>query len=1080
MDAINGSPDPVAAVAHSLLGKDAGDFGLEELQSVVMLAAAREKLVSDGDRLDTRSEKGRTGCKRFLRRLEKLAVALSVERAPREYRGKFTANFRALFAGEDRSYRVDILEAALSLMPAVWANGEAYQLGEEAMSRALGLRQAWAALGELFDGWASPEHEPGQARREMCERLERLDVAWASFEDAVAPPRGCFSWGTWQMCGATFASALYNCSASDFAGRDRRCRSIGAGASGVMAASNSARRSTYVPYVKLPHGHCSAVGRHQPSAGAGGELLRLLVIRALYRVAFRPLRPIEGLAVKQEVVVPQTAAVSVSDWPGCHVEGAPATPAETGMAGGGAGAAGEALPAQAEAGRGAAAGSADGLREAGNERARAGDHAGAAECYEAALARLREEGAPKDRYAPVHSNLSLARLALGQAAQALESAEASARADGGFAKAYFRQARALLALGRPHEAAIRARCALFLEGGYGSAASAAFRGGGGARPGAQPAGRGCPAEVLKLLGEVVQEVPELVVRCCDGHGLGRLGGCSRRLRGVVCRSQLLRRRAAELCPEGSPGWLRTDLLPLVPGLGDGAGWLYAARRAAAGAAVRDLLAIAGQDQSVRTCEPIPGGGAARLVRVPASCLPFTLCWGPQGEYLAFTALRLSTARPALVLAPAPGRGGEPIITPLIGGMLPYYICPSPCGTRVALLGKFGGRQALLIADASQVVAPDRELAPPVSLSALGTAAPLYFDWAPHRPDLLLACAGRHVVQVPGHVVSEAAGLEKALEQRPCEPDPEITVPDFPPPAFSFRGDRVAWRAPQWLPASPGHPEGRWLVPRDGAGGRVSLALVVPATLESEVVCEHLPPDVHFAASSSCRWVAWSGLHDARGHGGVFARRLPPSEGSPLMVFSGAAEALSWGGDRLALLLREPGNTGQLVWAVWDPPEDTASGLPGPCRARSPSRPRPSSRATTRPSACCPSSTSSSAACACGAPGATRWCWRTPTGRSGCSPSRGRATTQTPPRAARAGGSTRSRCWWAPPRAAGGASRVPRRRGRLRVLVPALRRAQGVSHHKGRTVAPWATPAGVAEREGHRGSVKQWRRVLVCV
>jgi len=184
MDAINGSPDPVAAVAHSLLGKDAGDFGLEELQSVVMLAAAREKLVSDGDRLDTRSEKGRTGCKRFLRRLEKLAVALSVERAPREYRGKFTANFRALFAGEDRSYRVDILEAALSLMPAVWANGEAYQLGEEAMSRALGLRQAWAALGELFDGWASPEHEPGQARREMCERLERLDVAWASFEEA--------------------------------------------------------------------------------------------------------------------------------------------------------------------------------------------------------------------------------------------------------------------------------------------------------------------------------------------------------------------------------------------------------------------------------------------------------------------------------------------------------------------------------------------------------------------------------------------------------------------------------------------------------------------------------------------------------------------------------------------------------------------------------------------------------------------------------------------------------------------------------------------------------------------------------
>merc|ERR1712039_739399 len=45
-------------------------------------------------------------------------------------------------------------------------------------------------------------------------------------------------------------------------------------------------------------------------------------------------------------------------------------------------------------------------------------------------------------------------------------------------------------------------------------------------------------------------------------------------------------------------------------------------------------------------------------------------------------------------------------------------------------------------------------------------------------------------------------------------------------------------------------------------------------------------------------------------------------GPPVMVFNGEAEALAWGGDRLALLLRcREGH----VWAVWDPPEDSLGG-----------------------------------------------------------------------------------------------------------------------------------------------------------
>jgi len=89
-----------------------------------------------------------------------------------------------------------------------------------------------------------------------------------------------------------------------------------------------------------------------------------------------------------------------------------------------------------------------------------------------------------------------------------------------------------------------------------------------------------------------------------------------------------------------------------------------------------------------------------------------------------------------------------------------------------------------------------------------------------------------------------------------------------------------------------------------------------------VVCQHLPQRAHFSGSQSGHWVAWSGSHDVRGHGGVFARRVWPTMGPPIMVFNGCAHALAWGGDRLALLLSVPGNDIQMVWAVWDPPHNT--------------------------------------------------------------------------------------------------------------------------------------------------------------
>merc|ERR1712226_517399 len=88
----------------------------------------------------------------------------------------------------------------------------------------------------------------------------------------------------------------------------------------------------------------------------------------------------------------------------------------------------------------------------------------------------------------------------------------------------------------------------------------------------------------------------------------------------------------------------------------------------------------------------------------------------------------------------------------------------------------------------------------------------------------------------------------------------------------------------------------------------------------------MPQDMVFSAARSGRWVAWSGMHNDRLHGGVFVRRLPPAAGPPLMIFNGRAAALSWGGDRLLLLLSA--GEEQLVWAVWDPPSEHSDRMDG--------------------------------------------------------------------------------------------------------------------------------------------------------
>lgn len=174
-----------------------GVFRVRERSTIATLVSLRCRLPTDGGHLDTQSEKGMEACGRFLAALERTAGALRLEAASREYRQLFAANYRSLFDGESRSYRVDILEAGISLNqhPVIWANGEEYELSDDALLRAELLRSTFAAVcaqlgrgagGVEAGAWAaecgSPRLPPGFDVARLESRLIELDVAWAGFE----------------------------------------------------------------------------------------------------------------------------------------------------------------------------------------------------------------------------------------------------------------------------------------------------------------------------------------------------------------------------------------------------------------------------------------------------------------------------------------------------------------------------------------------------------------------------------------------------------------------------------------------------------------------------------------------------------------------------------------------------------------------------------------------------------------------------------------------------------------------------------------------------------------------------------
>eukprot|EP00927_Polykrikos_kofoidii_P037337 TRINITY_DN31489_c0_g1_i1.p1 TRINITY_DN31489_c0_g1~~TRINITY_DN31489_c0_g1_i1.p1 ORF type:complete len:537 (-),score=98.33 TRINITY_DN31489_c0_g1_i1:50-1660(-) len=172
---------------RKLLGKDSDYLSPAEEVAIERLAATHRRLLTDGGRVNTKSEAGYSACAMFLDGLEAAARAMRVDAAPRSYRVHFTINYRALFPDEARNYRVDVLEASVERYAVIWVNGDKFEFSAEAMRRAEALQRAWSELGGLLERWSltsefSRRTASRPPRTELRSTLVALDFAWASFE----------------------------------------------------------------------------------------------------------------------------------------------------------------------------------------------------------------------------------------------------------------------------------------------------------------------------------------------------------------------------------------------------------------------------------------------------------------------------------------------------------------------------------------------------------------------------------------------------------------------------------------------------------------------------------------------------------------------------------------------------------------------------------------------------------------------------------------------------------------------------------------------------------------------------------
>jgi len=130
--------------------------------------------------LDLSSEKGSRASKKLLADLSAATRTLQVRAASREYRRKFTRNYKQVLGGEAHSYHLDVLKAAMEWTDIMLVNGQEYKFFTSTRDAAMNLSSQWLELMDVLRGAADESCSRSTSALRNC--LEQFDAAWASFE----------------------------------------------------------------------------------------------------------------------------------------------------------------------------------------------------------------------------------------------------------------------------------------------------------------------------------------------------------------------------------------------------------------------------------------------------------------------------------------------------------------------------------------------------------------------------------------------------------------------------------------------------------------------------------------------------------------------------------------------------------------------------------------------------------------------------------------------------------------------------------------------------------------------------------
>ncbi|OII71461.1 hypothetical protein cand_031740 [Cryptosporidium andersoni] len=122
-----------------------------EIKIIFIRLLANLKMLNFEDistaKLCVKTKEGYRSCKLFLINIELLCEYLNIIPSSREYRNGFTKNYKALFPNLDkRSYRVDVLEAAVDGYSLIWVNGEKFFFQPDVVAAGKDLHNQWQCI----------------------------------------------------------------------------------------------------------------------------------------------------------------------------------------------------------------------------------------------------------------------------------------------------------------------------------------------------------------------------------------------------------------------------------------------------------------------------------------------------------------------------------------------------------------------------------------------------------------------------------------------------------------------------------------------------------------------------------------------------------------------------------------------------------------------------------------------------------------------------------------------------------------------------------------------------------------------